>query len=81
MDESELFIDFELEKEQEVMGIASVTENSGECNSSIKSDEKEEEVPPSPGVKSRDRKISDNSEKLFDERSVIKILNKKTWKI
>ena len=77
MDESELFIDFELEKEQEVMGIASVTENSGECNSSIKSDEKEEEVPPSPGVKSRDRKISDNSEKLFDERSVIKILNKK----
>lgn len=71
LDEAEIFCDFELEKEQEVLGIAApIPENLNNESSSIKSDEKEEkdEIPPSPGSnKVRDRKLSDNSDKLHDD--------------
>ena len=73
LDEAEIFCDFELEKEQEQLGIApgNVPDNSNNESSSIKSEEKEEkdDIPPSPGNnKIRDRKLSDNSDKLHDDR-------------
>lgn len=79
MDEAEIFCDFELEKEQEQLGIAPglVPDSLNNESSSIKSEdpiEKEKDdipgIPPSPGssikAEKRDRKMSDNSvDKVF----------------
>ena len=76
LDDAELFLDFELAKEQEELGIVHATDSLNNESSSINSGDKDQndkdDIPPSPGSKIRDRKLSEQSDKHLDDGYVVK---------